>query len=1063
MFAAILFGIYSAYTIRREFFPETDSDTALISIVYPGATPEEIEESIIHKVEDAVADMDEVRRIRTSINEGVASVSVEFDDGVNVDDAMDKLERVIDALEDLPEDSERLQIIELVPNMPVINLNLWGDTDEEELKRAIRGIRSDLQSLPGMGSMLESGVRGYEIRVNVDAQALLEHGISLPQVAAAVDSWMAEIPSGTLKTVDGNISVRAMGVSKRADEISEIVLLAQEDGAMLRLGEVAEITEDYVDSDVYQRFNGASAVGLTIFREGDQDAIEISSMVKAYVAGRRHEPFSGDVLAQALANDEYMAWELGTNNPDALPGSLTTSTDLARFIEGRLDLLTRNAFQGAILVFIALFLVLNVRTASWVMVGLFASICGTLAIMYFLGVTLNLLTMFGLLVTLGMLTDDAIVVAENVQAHSDDGEEPTTAAIRGGNEVLWPVLATVTTTVVAFLPLLFVKGQIGDLMGALPWVVFCALLASYIESVLILPSHMAHSLKRRAKTTSSRISKLLKRWYGWRDRVVIGGVVNVYERITRLALKYRYITTSFALALLIASMGLVSGGRVPFEFLPVNDAENLMVEIRMPTGTSVDKTREFVERIERAARAQPELSAISSTVGSRFNMESGTSAGRSSNSAQMFLELFPIEERDRSSGEFLDAVRLELGDVSEADDVTFSVLDGGPGRQDITIEVSGVDRESMLEAVVSVKELLGIYEGIHGIADDDVEGQREVRVHLRPGAAALGLTVADIALQLRGALFGIEAHVFSQDREDIDVRVRLAKDSRSKLQDLEQMWVITPGGRSVPLSEVADLEEATGYSSLRRIDRRRAITVTASTDVATSPEEVYREMIVPLEDIAESHPGVQIRAGGRQADVYDAFSTLPIAFTAAILMIYVILAWLFASYLQPFAVMLAIPFGLIGVIWGHLILGFDITFLSLIGVVALAGVVVNNSLILIDLFNRLRANGESLADALVHAGRRRLRPILLTTATTVLGLSPLMFEQSFQAQFLIPMAISITAGLISSTVLTLVVLPSIIVILDDVKACFHWLWFGEARSGSEPPVNLPGADADRVG
>lgn len=1060
MLAAIIFGIYSANTIRREFFPEVDSDSAVISVVYPGATPEEIEESIVRKVEDAVADLDQVKRIRTSINEGTATVSAKFKDGTDVSTAMDDLERALDRLDDLPEDAERIQIVEQVPNMPVIGVNLWGDVDEEELKRSIREIKDDLESLPEMGSMLEGGVRGYEIRVDVNPGALLEHGISLPQVAQSIDAWMAEIPSGTLKSDGGNISVRAIGVDQRSDEIREIVLRAFPDGSTLRLGDVAEIFEDYVDVDIYERFNGATSVGLTIFREGDQDAIEISSMVKGYVAGRSKEPFTGSPLSKALNSLEYQAWELGASNPNALPGTLTTSTDLARFIEGRLDLLKRNAFQGAILVFIALFIVLNVRTATWVMVGLFAAICGTLSIMYLLGVTLNLLTMFGLLVTLGMLTDDAIVVAENIQSRSDDGEGPEEAAIRGGNQILWPVLATVTTTVVAFLPLMFVAGQIGALMGALPWVVFCALLASYIESVFILPSHMAHSLKNKARVANTKLQKRLERWYRWRDDVLIGSAVDFYERVTRFALRYRYITTGIALSILIGSLGLVSGGRVPFEFLPVNDAENLMVEIRMPTGTSVERTRLFAARIEAAARAQPELGAISTTIGSRFDMGSGTVAGASSNSAQMFVELIPIEQRTRSSGEFLDAVRMELGDISEADEVSFTVLDGGPSGKDITIEISGDDQKAMVAAVADVEELLGSFEGLFEISDDNVEGQNEIQVHLRPGAASLGLNVADVAMQLRGALFGIDAHVFSENREDIDVRVRIDKESRSRLQNLEQMWVVTPSGRSVPLSEIATLEESTGYSSLRRIDRKRAISVTASTDSATSPEEVYREMIAPLAEIEESYPGVTIQSGGRQSDVYDAFSTLPIAFTAALLMIYTILAWLFGSYVQPFAVMLAIPFGLIGVIWGHLILGFDMTFLSLIGVVALAGVVVNNSLILIDFFNLFRTQGMSLSEALVQAGRRRLRPIVLTTATTVLGLSPLMLEQSFQARFLIPMAISITAGLISSTVLTLVVLPALLVIFDDLKSLLHWLWYGKPRKRDDSNSNWPAVGGD---
>jgi HAE1 family hydrophobic/amphiphilic exporter-1 len=1045
MLAAIGVGLFSAATLRREFFPEVEADIARVSVIYPGASPEELEQSMILKVEDALVDIDAVKRIRTSISEGSASLMVEFEDGADIDGSVEDLERALDRLENLPTDAERMQVFEVVPNMPVININLWGEIDEEILKRAIREISDDLESLPRMGSMLESGVRDYEVRVDVDSVSLLEYGIPLPEVARVIEAWMAEIPSGTLKTEGGNINVRAIGVSDRGEEIGDIVVRANPDGSTVRIRDIANVVEDYVDVDVVRRFNGAPSVGLTVFREGKQDAIEISAMVKAYVAGRNQEPFEGSMLGPVLETPAFKAWSLGAAHTEALPGNLTTSTDLARFIEGRLDLLFRNAMQGAVLVFFALFIVLNIRTASWVMLGLFAAVCGTLAIMFLLDITLNLLTMFGLLVTLGMLTDDAIVVAENIQSRAGDGDSPQEAAIKGGNEVLWPVLATVSTTVVAFLPLLFVQGQIGDLMGALPWVVFCALLASYIESVLILPAHMAHSLGSRLGKVKGRVSRFLERWYDWRDRVVIGGVIEWYSRFTYIALRYRYITTASALAVLIASLGLVTGGRVPFEFLPVNDAENLMVEVKMPTGSSLERTREFAQRIEDASRLQPELSAVSTTVGGRFDMESGIALNSETNTAQMFIELLPIEQRERSSGEFIDSVRMAAGDLSEADDIAFTVLDGGPGGKDITIEVSGDVLPLMQAAVADIEAELARFDGIYGISNDDVEGQQEIRVELLPGAASIGLSVADIAMQLRGSLFGVDAHVFSRNREEIDVRVRLADDGRSRLQDLEQMWVIAPGGRSVPLAEVARLEETTSYSSIRRINRRRSISVTASTDDVTSPEEVYREIIPLLAGIESSNPGVIIESGGRQQRVYEAFSTLPIAFAAAVVMIYIILAWLFASYVQPFAVMLAIPFGLIGVIWGHLILGFDLTFLSLIGIVALAGIVVNNSLILIEFFNRFMEEGQGLTDALIAAGRRRLRPIVLTTATTVLGLSPLMLEQSFQARFLIPMAISITAGLISSTVLTLIVLPAIIVIIDDIKGALHWAWTGRTR------------------
>jgi multidrug efflux pump subunit AcrB len=466
----------------------------------------------------------------------------------------------------------------------------------------------------------------------------------------------------------------------------------------------------------------------------------------------------------------------------------------------------------------------------------------------------------------------------------------------------------------------------------------------------------------------------------------------------------------------------------------------------MPPGTELAETRRIASRIEEAARSQPEVDYTSLAIGSSFDLNTGLENPGSSAIAQIFFELSPIERRDRASPEIIDAIRRAAGDLSEVEQVSWREIDGGPGGSDITFEISGDDDVAIDAAVTDVKALFATYEGVFDIASDDSVAQRELRIALLPGAASLGVTVAGVAQQVRGAIYGIDAHVYSELREDIDVRVSFDDASRRELGSVEGMWITTPDGRSIPLAEIARIEEADGLSTIRRIDRRRAVSVTADVDSQTNPEQVVAAMTPALEELRRRHGGVLIESGGRQQDVIDAFATLPIAMLAASLMIYVILAWLFASFIQPFAVMLAIPFALIGVVWGHWILGFEITFLSIIGVVALAGIVVNNSLILVEFLNKNMEAGMPLGDALVDAGRRRLRPILLTTVTTVLGLTPLMLEQSFQARFLIPMAISITFGLMSSTFLTLLVLPAILVIVDDLVAAGHWLWFGTNRA-----------------
>ena len=1049
MMVLIVGGIWSGLTMRREFFPEIDPEAARVELVYPGASAPELEESLGRKVEDAVGTVDEVRRIETTVSEGTGVVVVKFEEGTDVSEGVDDVERAIERLSDLPPDAERIRVVEFEPNLPVVIVTLFGDVDERTRKRAMRGIMDDLDSLPGMGTLQVSGLRDYEVRVEVRPDRLVQYGVPITVVADAISAWTTEVPSGTVRDRGGNVAVRTLGVEETAESIADIVVRALPGGDAIRVRDLATVTEGFVDLPVEEYFDGAPAASVTIYKTGTQDAVEIARMAYAYVAGRHGEPFPGAVWEPWMESAPWEAYQLGLGASEPLPADLVVHNDLSRFIQGRLELLSRNALQGAVLVFVSLLLVLNLRVAFWVMVGLFTAICGTLLAMQALGVTLNLLTMFGLLVTLGMLTDDAIVVAENIAARGERGEEPVDAASRGGREVFWPVVGTVLTTIVAFMPLIFLKGNMGKLLGALPMVVLCALSISLVESMFILPSHMVHALKGIGRSHGHGIFGAADRFGAWRDRRIVAPAIEAYGRLAAVAVRFRWIAASVALATLAVSMGMVSGGRVEFVFLPVDDAENVVVDLRMPPGTEIEATRALARRIEDAARTQPEVVYTSLSAGQAFDVQTGLADPASTSIAQIFFELTPIEDRDRPSPEVIEAVREAAGDLSAAERITWREIDGGPGGAAITYEVTGDDRPAVDAAVADLQALLATFQGVYGIADDDEVGLRELRISLVAAASSLGIDVRDVARQVRGAVYGLEAHVFSADREDIDVRIVLDESARRSVGRIEELWVTTRDGRSIPLSEIAVVTEGEANSVIRRIDRERAVTVTADVDPFTSPESVTAAMGPALEDIRAKHPTVKIDIGGRQQDVYDAFESLPIAMLAACVMIYVILAWLFGSYLQPFAVMLAIPFSLIGVVWGHWLLGFDLTFLSLIGVVALAGVVVNNSLIFVEFLNRNRRAGMPLQEALVDAGRRRLRPILLTTATTVLGLTPLMLEPSFQARFLVPMAISITWGLMSSTILTLLVLPAILVIVDDIAGAFHWLWFGRLRREQE--------------
>lgn len=1046
-------GIWCLFSLRREFFPEANPDQVLIALVYPGASPEEVEESMARKIEDAVANLDGIKRVRANLVEGGGSIIVELRQGVDPNKAVDDVRVAVDALQDLPEDAERIRVTDLEPNLPTIMVSITGDAGEALLKRAIRDVADELRTLPGMGSIAVLGTRNYELRVDVDAFQLLRHNLSLGRITDTLRAWMAEVPAGTLRTQEANIGVRTLGVTERAEAVRGIPIRGTADGNLLTLDQIATVSESFVDEQVVRRFNGAPAASLIVFKKGEEDAVRMAQMVRGYVQALRGDPFVPTLRERLFGSDRQVGYEKGRATRVELPGTIQAHNDLARIIEGRLELLTRNAMQGAVLVFAVLLLFTNVRAAFWVMSGIFVAVAATLILMKVTGTTLNLITMFGLLVVVGMLADDAIVVSDNVLAHANRGKEAHEASIDGTKQVFWPVVGTVMTTVVAFVPLAFLAGRIGELLSALPVVAAVALGASLMESVLILPNHMVLVIRGMRRQARTRLGVLWRRVEVWREEIFIPAVESRYGRLATWCLHRRYLTGSLTIAALAVSLGMIAGGRVPFTFLAADDTETAIVDLRLPIGAPIEATAAVVRRFETAAKAQPEVSAVSAILGQSANFETGVPEASATHVAQLFIELIPVEQRDRRSGEVIASIRAAVGPVDEAEEVRISEITGGPAGADITYEIRGDDRTEVRLAATELKNALRGFAGVFDVSDDDYSTQRELAITLRPSAAGLGLTVADVARQVRGILFGLEAHVFSENREDIKVRVRLDEAARARIDSIEGLWITTPSGRIVALGEIASIGEGTAYAAVRRIDRQRTVTVTADCGDGTNPEEITRALGPTLARIQAEHAGITILEGGRQKDLQEAFATLPIAAAAALLFIYVILAWLFSSYLQPFAVMLAIPFSVIGVVWGHWLLGYDMTFLSIIGFVALAGVVVNNSLIFVEFANSASRSGMPLAEALVKAGERRVRPILLTTITTIFGLLPLLLEQSFQARFLIPMAISVTAGLASATVLTLLLLPALIVIIDDVKRAIRWLWTGSAGPLATEPRN----------
>ena len=1050
MAALILAGIFSSFNLRRQFFPDMDFDKVNVRMAYPGASPEDVQTSIAKRIENALVNLDDVDELNTTCVEGSVSVVVSFKEGtINLDEAIDEVRRTVESIQDLPADVERPRVVRIQPKMPVVMVQLWGDIDKQVMKKAIRDIRDDLRTFNEMGAITVGGDIGNELTVALDQDSLIEHGISISLVSDRISSWMRQVPGGTLRSSGGDIVIRTDNPQEKSIELEEIVIRSTHNGETLHLGDIANIGITLVDVPVNVRFNEEPAMNMFVSKSGDQDIVLMAEIVRAYVAGRMGEEFLPtwkDTLSGGQTKRK-VAWQLGIDS-DPLPAgtSVSTFTDLARFVEGRMNLLTENALLGGCLVFILLLLALNWRVALWVGIGLITALSGTLFIMYMFGITLNMLTMFALILVLGLLVDDAIVVAENIKAQHEQGVPAIDAAIEGAKQVLWPVFATVITSIVAFLPLTFVKGNMGDLLGALPVVIACALAMSLFESLLILPGHLGHTLRKSERPSRSRFSACIKRYEVRRDAFVFEKIVPLYLRLLSFVIKFRYVSLAFAFSALTVSVGFVVGGRVGYEFMTIPDAETIAINIRMPEGTPFTQTLDILEHIEGSSRKQNQVLHISTLAGAQMAIESG-SGGFSSNLGQLFIELTPAEERTLNANEVIGLIREEIGDRAQlADSISYEMMSGPPVGSGITIQLRGENEASLFAASKQIQADLRTFSAVHDIVDSASAGQREMHIELREGASSTGLTLADLARQVRGAVYGIDAHVFAHGDEEVDIRVKMGGDIRKNVGALEQLWIVTPNGISVPLVEVANITEKRGYTAIRRIDRQRTVTVTAETIEGVSPEAVSAQL--PYEAWSNAFPDVLIKKGGRQEQQAEAFASLPVGFLAACLMIYVILAWLFGSYFQPLIVMLGIPFAIIGVIWGHYIAGVSLSFLSMIGFVALCGVVVNDSLIFVEFFNTKRKEGLDLRSALLSAGGARLRPILLTTITTVLGLTPLMLEQSMQAKFLIPMALAISFGLMSATVLILLLLPALLVIADDIRAIGTYMWTGNEPDDS---------------
>ncbi len=1025
LLAVIMVGGFLGLTsVRREIFPEFSSDLVVVSVPYPGAAPEEAEEGICVRIEEEIQDLDGVRRITSSAGEGGGSVLIEALPGFSARRLLDDVKTRIDGIDTFPEEAEKPVIQEIVFRRQVVYVAVAGEADEATLKRLGEQVRDDLSALPGITTVELASARPYEIAIEVSEEALRRHGLTFDAVAAAVRRSSLDLPGGSIKTAGGEVLLRAKAQAYRGREFESIVLLARPDGTRLRLGDVARVVDGFAETDQAARFDGTPAVLVKVFRVGDQSALEISDAVHDYVR-----------TAQARMP----------------PGiRLTPWQDDAEYLRSRLDLLVRNGRSGLILVFLILALFLRLPLAAWVCFGIPLSFLGAFGVMPLFDGSINMLSLFAFILVLGIVVDDATVIGENVYAHLQRTRNGRRAAVEGTQEVSIPVIFGVLTTVAAFSPLLFVGGNMGKFMRIIPQIVIATLLFSLVESQLALPAHLTH-LRVEPEKGFGAVGRMWGRFQGGFAAGLAWFVDRLYRPVLVRLVRWRYLTVAGFVAILLLTLGLVGGGWIRFTFFPEVEGNNVVAVLTMPQGTSAEMTAAAVRRLEASAlRLREELDAgrgtsvvhhILTSIGEqpyRTDQQRGAAKAvaliTGGNLGEVNLQLVPTEDRPGlSSAEVARRWRELTGSIPDAVELTFTGSLFSPGEA-LNIQLTGREIDSLRATAEAVKVRLAAYPGVFDVADSFREGKEELKLRLRPAAEALGLTQLDLARQVRQAFYGEEAQRVQRGRDEIKVMVRYPEEARRSLGDLETMRIRLPDGSEVPFASAASAERGRGYESIKRVDRRRVVNVTADVDASEgNAEEILRDLearVLPA--LLAEQPGVTYTLEGQQREQRETIDSLQRGFLLALVLIYTLLAVPLKSYLQPFLIMTAIPFGLVTAVWGHVAMGMDLTLLSLFGLVALAGVSVNDNLVLVDFINQRRASGEPLATAVPLGAVSRFRAILLTSLTTMAGLTPLLLETSLQARFLIPMAASLAFGLIGSTAVALLLLPSLYLILEDV-------------------------------
>ena len=1020
MIGILAAGLLSLGNLDQEVLPEHSLDRIQVTVPYPGASPAEVDESIVGRIEERIGSIVGVRSVAAVASEGLGSVVAELGRGADADRALDEIKAAVDGIQTLPAGAERPVVAEMTSRRSIMRIALYGDVQERTLKELAQRVEDELSALPEVSHVQTSSVRDYEISIEVPAGRLNALGMTLPEVAAAVRSGTVELSAGSIDTRDERVRIRTAGRSYDQHDFENIIVLARSDGTAVRLGDIAEVRDGLAEGGLVSRYNGQPAAFIEVYRTADERVLDISEAVERLL---RESVAPG--LPQGVRVDVW------SNDADPLAA--------------RLGLMLKNGFLGLLLVVGVLTLFLELRLAFWVAAGIAVSFIGTLAVMAVLGVSINLTSLFAFILAVGIVVDDAVVVGENIAAERERGHGGLAAAIRGTRRVRAPVTFGVLTTVAAFVPLFFVPSSVGAMAEAIPVIVISVLLFSLVESMLVLPNHLSGmSARGSARPAGATAGSLHKRAQAAVNRGLERFVNGPLDRVLRFATARPGIVLAAGAGVLIVVLALVPAGIVGVAFTPTVEGNLVTATLEMPEGTPRARTAAVAQELEDAGRravdrmsaglpegAGPLLTGVAITLGgtpttlgsAAVTAGGAPESGPRAHIATVQLRLVDAQSRTIAASAVQEAWREESGEIGGYRSLSFTANLVDLGRP-VHVELTHPDPVRLTAVADTVAALLRGRPGVFDVRSDRDQGVREIQLDLKPEARTLGLDLDGLARQVRAAFFGEEVVRLQRGREEIRVYARLPERERDDIADLETYQVRTPAGGPVHLGRVAAARFANSPVVIRRQDGSRVATVTADAQ-AGAPQAATQQLDEVLREMAARDPDLEHSFGGERREVSESMGALGAGFALALLAIYALLAIPFHSYVRPLIVMAAIPFGLVGAVLGHLVLGFEIAATSIFGFVGLSGVVVNDSIVMIDFITERRRAGMPMPDAIVEGAKARFRPIFLTSLTTFLGVAPLILEQDLQARFLIPMAASLGFGIVAATGVLMVIVPAL--------------------------------------